>query len=257
MRRVPLIPTYGILGSGRLARHLAYYLASSAPSTDRTTIHKWSRNGDAEFNSFSQETPWERLRSTVEGSDILLLAVADDALPEVIQQVRELAKETKPIVHLSGAQEHRHASSLHPLMTFAGHLYSLDDYKRIPFCEVEPGLFKKIFPHLENPTFHLSAEQKSLYHAYLVVAGNFSSLLWRDVEGKFVQKLKLDSRLLRPYKEKIFENILLRVSQAATGPLARQDEKTLTANKQALQGDTLLSIYEAFEKVFIPRKDLP
>jgi predicted short-subunit dehydrogenase-like oxidoreductase (DUF2520 family) len=250
--RVPQHPIYSVIGSGRLARHLNFYLQNTGAQVER-----WSRNGDPYFNSKSQPNALDRLQATIKTSQFILLGVSDSAIFEVSIALKELIQPHQKLVHFSGAQQWPGIVALHPLMSFAPHIYESEFYPTIPFCEDAEsyGAFFEIFPHWKNPVFSLTFEQRKLYHAYLVIAGNFSALLWRDVEQKFSQKLKLDSRLLRPYKQAVLNNILENSQAAVTGPIARGDHSTLQNNRDALHGDPLLPIYEAFQKTFSSRSE--
>ncbi|MCB0406806.1 MAG: DUF2520 domain-containing protein [Bdellovibrionales bacterium] len=243
MRRVPETKTYAILGSGRLATHLSYYLTHSG-----VTTKCWSRNNDPKFNDLFIFDNKERLKKTVKYCDAVLVALCDNALSEMVVQLKNQCDFQKDIVHFSATHEINGAIGLHPLFSFHQTVLPLSEYEKIPFCEPleQPGSFQKIFPMLKNPTFQLSASQRKLYHALLVTSGNFTSLLWKSVEAHFQKDLGLSPDWLHEYKKVIFHNILENASAAPTGPLVRKDTLTIQENLKALQGQDLEDIYRAF-----------
>ncbi|NJM10366.1 MAG: hypothetical protein HC883_05795 [Bdellovibrionaceae bacterium] len=73
--------SYALLGSGRVARHLQFYLQSlNHPAT------YWSRNAAPEFNSFAEADSQKRLQLCLQEASHLLFAVSDPAIPELAAQ---------------------------------------------------------------------------------------------------------------------------------------------------------------------------
>lgn len=252
MRRVPSQTSYALIGSGRLARHLSFYL-----SVTEQLFFKWSRNLDPDFNTFFDPENLERLKKTIRGKSHILLAVSDDAISELIKDIWEIKSESQTLIHFSAAHDFEGALGLHPLMTFGQELKAVNSYPVIPFCEPKEceGLFKEVFPRWTNPVFSLNKEQRKYYHACLVAAGNFTSLLWQMVEGRFEDRLHLSSELLAPYRDQVFENIRKNTMTSLTGPLARGDRQTINANLEALTEDPLKQIYQSFADTFSGAKE--
>ncbi len=251
MRRVPSYPSYALIGSGRLACHLSFYLSQ----TEKLFV-QWSRNSDPNFNTFFDPNNWERLKKTIQGKSFILLAISDDALPELIKNIAGFKSEKQTLIHFSAAHSFEKAWGLHPLMTFGQELNAIKSYSKIPFCEPQEyeGLFQKVFPGWSNPVFSLNRDQRKYYHACLVAAGNFTSLLWQMVEDRFEQELQLNPEVLKPYQFQIFENVKRSVKTSLTGPLARGDRQTIKSNLEALTGDPLKDIYQSFTDVFAGRR---
>src|SRR5262249_28526930 len=120
--------TYALLGSGRLARHFSFYLNSL-----NLQPLLWSRNQDPLFNTRSELNNWERLRLTCQRASHVLLAVSDDAIATLAEQVVQLAG-SKRLIHFSGGRSIAGVAAAHPLMTFGENLETPDWYKTIPFA---------------------------------------------------------------------------------------------------------------------------
>lgn len=240
-------PSYALIGSGRLARHLGFYLSQT-----QSTCIKWSRNSHPDFNTYHDIDNLTRLQNSLQKADFVLLAISDDALEHMVEQLQPLLKPHQQLVHFSAACDVTNAVGLHPMMSFNSVLLPADQYAGIPFCEPKehPGSFQQVFPKWKNPVFQLDSDQRKYYHACLVTAGNFTALLWKEVEQRFETKLNLNPALLKPYQQKIFENIRKNSSLAVTGPLVRGDQKTISANLKALEEDSLQKIYSTFADVF-------
>ena len=217
------LPNYLLVGNGRLATHLHYYL-----SQHDIPLRQWSRHFGIEFNPAA--------------ADIVLLAISDVALPEWIERP-DLADKT--VVHFSGAQFSEQAWGFHPLMTFSHQLYEKDFYPTIPFVADKGFPRKEIFPFLANPVYEIRPEQKTFYHALCHMAANFPALLWVQVFRHFENDLKLPHQVLGPILEKVLTNTINFQASALAGPLQRRDFKTLSLHEEALMmNPDLFSIYE-------------
>lgn len=235
MGQVPRF-NYGIIGDGRMARHMAHYLASVG-----TPALNWSRRLEKQtgISAESQLAP----------CDVILLLVSDSAIEPLIHSHPFLQQ--RKLLHFSGALVTPLCPGSHPLMTFGSELYDLKTYTEIPFiCEANGPEFTEIFPHLPNPSYQLASELKPLYHSLCVMSGNFSVLLWQKLFKDFQTRIGLPSEVAFPYLRRIALNIQSHPHGALTGPIQRGDTQTIAANLTALDGDPYQAIYLAFIEAF-------
>lgn len=221
-------PTYGLIGDGRVARHMRHYLQLTGHS-----FFTWNRS--------QSEADLRKLQ----GASIILLLIKDESIEPFYKENDFL--HSKTCLHFSGSQTVHEVPGFHPLFSFGEKLYSLRTYEKIPFiCEAGGALFEEAFPRLNNPHFDLQVKDKELYHSLCVMAGNFSTVLWNKLFEDFESKLGLDREVAIPYLERITKNLKTNPKGALTGPLVRKDQKTIEANLKALQGDKYQDIYKAF-----------
>lgn len=226
-RQVP--QKYTLIGDGRLARHLTHYFTLS-----ELNFNCWNRRDNSD----------QALEVTCQESDYILVLINDDQIDSFIQKQPFL--KTKNLIHCSGALNSPNAVCCHPLMSFADSLYDLALYRKIPFICDETSDFEVIFPDLPNPSHKLAAEKRALYHALLVIAGNFPQFLWQAVHREFQQSLELPSSLLIPYLSQSLENFSINPEKAATGPFIRGDISTIEKHIKALQSSELEHVYRFF-----------
>lgn len=225
-------PTYGLVGRGRLARHMAHYLQLEGQRVDR-----WNRGSP------------EPCQDTLAGCRVILLAISDDALEPFRAANGWLANRTT--VHFSGSLTLAGACGLHPLMTFGPELYDLETYRSVPFIEEQGGCrFGDVFPALRNRSWPLDPDLKPRYHALCVLAGNFTTLLWSKAFDEFEQRLGLPRETLLPYLRQTCRNTAASGGRALTGALARGDMETATRDLEALADDPYARVYEAFAGLF-------
>lgn len=223
-------PKYLIIGNGRMAKHMTYYLGSLGLS-----FATWSR----QFNQTNT-----LLTLTQECSHALVL-INDSAIEPFIQQHVFLEKMT--LVHFSGALTTRLASSTHPLFTFTQDLYPLETYGKIPFFLTEASApFESLLPGLPNPHHRIQEELKAYYHSLCVLSANFTTILWQKFFQELENRFKIPHSVAFPYLEQTLKNLQEQPITALTGPLARRDHKTIQENIKALQGDPFQTVYYAF-----------
>ncbi|GGF89386.1 MULTISPECIES: Rossmann-like and DUF2520 domain-containing protein [Cysteiniphilum] len=225
-------PSYGIIGNGRLARHIQFYFKLiNIPHT------LWHRQ--------QPESPEDILGQ----SDIILLAISDDAIDAFLNAHPRL--NNKLCVHFSGALVSQHALSYHPLMTFSPELQDLDFYQNLFFVgEDNEPTFSTIFPQLTNPFIQIPQAKKAYYHALCVMANNFTTLLWQKFFNEMTTTFDASLNDLKPYLKQTLLNIDNDYNNALTGPLKRQDLQTIKRNLDALEDDSFIKIYQAFVEVY-------
>lgn len=174
MGQVPDGP-YGIVGDGRLARHLVHYF-----NLLRIPYRQWSRRGQSDASE------------TLAPCSTILIAIQDSAIEPWAREYGKQNSRAQKLIHFSGALGTKLATGMHPLMTFNAGFYELAEYQKIPFvCEEGPVKFTGIFPDLKNPHFTIKAEDKAYYHALCVMGGNFSAILWNKLFEEFKTRLRL------------------------------------------------------------------
>jgi predicted short-subunit dehydrogenase-like oxidoreductase (DUF2520 family) len=226
------VPEFGLVGDGRVARHLQYYFGLLG-----LTVRSWSRRGCV-------LPPPDVLRPC----RTVLLLIRDDAIVPFVDAWPELR--TKRLVHCSGGLVTPVAQAAHPLMTFGPDLYDLDLYRQIPFVLDEGGTsFGELFPDLPNPAFTIPAAQRPYYHALCVMAGTFSTLLWQKLFSE-LHALGIPPSAAHPYLARVAANLAVDAGSALTGPLSRGDERTVAANLRALEADPFHAVYAAFVRAY-------
>ncbi|MBL6989359.1 MAG: DUF2520 domain-containing protein [Bacteriovoracaceae bacterium] len=230
---------YGIIGNGKVARHLKHYF-------DFLNIDYlcWSKR--------SIEPDSIDLPILLNSCKTILILIPDDAIEGFINEHLALTKH-HTIVHFSGCLSLPNIHSTHPLITFSDQLYDLDTYKSIPFvCEKNSLDFKDIFPKLPNTNISISSADKPLYHALCVMGGNFSTILWQKIFSDFEYKLGISKEILYPYLSQTMQNLINSSDNVLTGPLARNDQKTINKNLSALESDPFQKVYSSFLSAYKP-----
>ena len=231
---------YLFIGDGRVARHLSHYLAEEGQK-----VAVWSRRSTFDPIPLIQK------------ADVICLSTRDQELRGVIKAYN-LTSFNKPIVHFSGSQSVEGAFGFHPLMSFGDELYSKDTYRSINFVGTAGHSdFVTCFPKLKNNYAQIKAEKLALYHAYCSMAGNFPQILWTELSQNFEKELGINSDVLKPYLKQVTTNFIEQGPSALTGPLVRNDNRTVIRHLDALTGRPLQSIYFSFMNFFKKRTEKP
>jgi predicted short-subunit dehydrogenase-like oxidoreductase (DUF2520 family) len=240
-----------IVGNGRVARHMIRYFElsgqpylhwfrnASMPSVNHSRLARFKYR----LNHLFQNTNTKTLNAAVVSAKTVLLLIPDDQIEPFIDDNPSL--EGKTLIHFSGALNSDRAMGCHPLMTFGPDLYDLQRYQSIPFVVEESVDFRQIFPSFKNPVHHIKSEQKVMYHAMCVMAGNFSQLLWQATSAEMV-RLGLPADLMHAYLQQNTQNYINDPQNALTGPLVRGDVKTIEQHRHALKNQPLQGIYQSF-----------
>jgi predicted short-subunit dehydrogenase-like oxidoreductase (DUF2520 family) len=229
-------PNILLIGDGRLARHLRRYFQQL-----NLNHAIWSRRLEA-------EECCPALRVLVQSDMHALLAISDRAVEPFIRSHPELGKAVR--VHFSGRLASSLAIGAHPMFSFAGTFYDRELYERIPFVidQGSPPL-ASLIPGLPNPCFFIGPEQRERYHALCVLAGNFTTLLWRKLFFELDRELGMPRQQALPYLLSIMRG-LAGTGAPLSGPLSRGDQATLRHNLAALKGDPFEQVYGAFVSAY-------
>jgi hypothetical protein len=143
----------GIVGGGRLARHLSHYFRESG-----IAVRSWTRAEPISPDEALGDVP------------VVLVLIADDAIAPFIES--QPALRSRVLVHCSGSLVTPLAHGMHPLMNFGPDLYGMAVYWAIPFVHDAggPGI-RDLFPALPNPSFARDPAREPLYHAMADRAG--------------------------------------------------------------------------------------
>lgn len=233
IRQVPTKEHYLIIGRGRLAKHLAYYL-----DLKNIPYLQWSRID-------SQQD----LRRFLVLARVVFLAISDDAIEPFIK-THQLSPEKT--VHFSGALATPLAQQLHPLMTFSHDLYEPEVYEKMSFISSQGATpLTDIIPELQNSHFIIPSGSESFYHALCVLGGNGTTLLWQTLIEQFQNKLAIPPEALWPYLEQIIKNLRHHTHTALTGPWVRNDLSTIQKNVHALQNhSSLQNLYHSLNETY-------
>jgi predicted short-subunit dehydrogenase-like oxidoreductase (DUF2520 family) len=136
------------------------------------------------------------------------------------------------------------------MFSFAGTLYDRELYERIPFV-IDQGspMLAALIPGLPNPCFFIEPEQRERYHALCVLAGNFTTLLWRKLFFELDMELGMPRQQALPYLVSVMRG-LVGTGAPLSGPLSRGDQDTVWRNLAALKGDPFEPVYGAFVSAY-------
>ena len=238
MGQVPQL-RYGLVGTGRMARHMAHYL-----SLLNLPYRAWSRHDALPVE--------EALRSC----DVVLVLISDRAIEPFLREHPGLG-DGRILVHFSGSLVTPLAVGMHPLMSFGEKLYDLETYRAVSFVgEIGNRPFEEIFPALPNRTFYIPARDHPLYHALCVLAGNDTVVLWQKFIRELATRWNIPLEAARPFLARVMSNVLEDPDHALTGPLPRGDEVTLRKNLEALSSDPFAPVFESVWNAYRTQKEI-
>jgi predicted short-subunit dehydrogenase-like oxidoreductase (DUF2520 family) len=196
--------------------------------------------------------PWNEVLGQ---SDVVLLAVPDDAIGDVAAAIRDAALTQAVVLHVSGLRDRsalaalegraKGLGSFHPLQTLAGDSEAAGRL-RAAYAVLEGDAAAVEAGHglasaLGMEALVIEASQKPRYHAAAVIASNYTVTLMA-VAAKLAREAGVPaeaaSRIFLPLLAGTVKNLeLLGPASALTGPIRRGDVGSIDAHLGALSGD--------------------
>ncbi len=191
-------------------------------------------------------------QAVAERSDLLILAVPDDVLPELIDglaRVRAVRSGTL-VAHLSGARADDVLEpltrigalplALHPAMTFTGTAIDLERLDGCPWAVSAPEPLRAVAEALVVETGGepewVPSEARTLYHAALCHAANHLVTVIAQSQDVLARAgVASPQRFLGPMLSAGLDNALRSGDGALTGPVARGDASTVAGHVAALR----------------------
>lgn len=241
-----------LIGAGRVATHLAKVL-----HTQHEIIEIYSRSFDKaqklaqQIQSKACDT-FEQMNADI---DLVIIAVSDQSISGVIQQLEEYFKEVL-IVHTSGSTALKVLTNIHPrsgvfypLQTFS---FERDvDWKSTPLFveavqESDLALLTQLAKSLSQRVYQYDSTQRLSLHLAAVFACNFTNYCY-DMAKQVVDAQTVDFSLLYP--------LILETAQKATqndprmvqtGPAMRGDQNILSMHAQMLHDENRADLSEVY-----------
>ncbi|MNU69762.1 pyrroline-5-carboxylate reductase [compost metagenome] len=251
-----------LIGSGRVAFHLAQALLAQG----HNIVQVYARDFD-KTQKFAEKIQAKACQSLqqFQSTDLIILAVSDSAIAELVKQVHELFPETL-MVHTSGSTDievishvHDKAGVFYPLQTFS---FERDvDWSATPLfvealADVDQKLLSDLANSLSNRVYQYTSKQRLTLHLAAVFACNFSNYCF-DMAKQIVDAEQVDFSLLYPLivetAKKATENDPM---QMQTGPAMRSDQNILTMHQDLLaqaERDDLKEVYQLLSDGIVKR----
>lgn len=238
------------------AGNLAWHLAPALDNTDYTVREVFSRNkkNSSELVSRLYEAEVkDSLDFSESSSGIFIMAVSDDAIEEITEEIR--LPEDSILIHTSGSRPlsiltnsfTQNIGVLYPLQTFTKG--KKIDISAVPFFvegenkETE-NLIREMAKVLSKNVYILPSDQRAVLHLAAVFASNFTNHMLSIAED-ITRNSKLDYDWLKPLiVETINKSLDIGPGKAQTGPAKRHDLEILDKHFDYLNPDkSLQEIY--------------
>ncbi len=266
----------GFIGAGKVGTALASLL--HARGVNIRAVAGRSMSGSRRMATSARLEPGTATSraATVAHSNIVFLTVPDDAIGPLCQEIAASGgwRSGQGVVHCSGAlpssvlQPARDMgamiASFHPLQTFASLEAAVQHMPGSTFAiEGDSPLVEQLDTLarvLDGVAIHLTAAQKTLYHAAAVIASNYTVTLAALASELLVsQGIAPDDatalRYLMPLLRGTIDNLeALGLPDALTGPIARGDAGTVARHLAALDESApeLARVYRDLGKSTLP-----
>lgn len=251
-----------LIGSGRVAFHLAQALLAQGHNI--VQVYARDFNKTQKFAEKIQAKACQSLQQ-FQSTELIILAVSDSAIAELVKQVHELCPETL-MVHTSGSTNievishvHDKAGVFYPLQTFS---FERDvDWTVTPLfveavADVDQKLLSDLANSLSNRVYQYTSKQRLTLHLAAVFACNFSNYCF-DMAKQIVDAEQVDFSLLYPLivetAKKATENDPM---QMQTGPAMRGDQNILAMHQDLLaqaNRDDLKEVYQLLSDGILQR----
>ena len=238
-----------IIGSGNVAQHLIVALQNSIINgAELELVQVFSRQKTAlsqllDFNKITDD--W----STLAEADLYIIAVSDDAIATVSEQI---PYKNKLVVHTSGAisleilASNNRKGVFYPLQTFTKN--KAVDFKIIPICIESQNasdyqLLQKVAQAISDSVFAINSEQRKSLHLAAVFVNNFTNHLYKIGNDICIEN-NVPFEILKPLIQETAEKIMrLSPNEAQTGPAIRNDIETINAHLSFLSDENQKNIY--------------
>jgi predicted short-subunit dehydrogenase-like oxidoreductase (DUF2520 family) len=250
------------IGSGNLAWHLAPALDNAGYSV-REVYSRNTKNAEALVGRLYQAETKLSLDFSSSASHIFIIAVSDDAIDEIAQEL--ILPDDSILVHTSGSQSLSvlgYASTpnigvFYPLQTFSK--VKKVDFSEIPiFIESENAetgrVLLKMAQAISKQVKQISSEDRKALHVAAVFASNFTNHILA-LSKEILEANKLSFDMVKPLiVETINKSLSIGPEKAQTGPAKRGDMEILDRHMEFLQHDeTLAEIYRLISQNIIDK----
>ncbi|TFV96159.1 DUF2520 domain-containing protein [Algoriphagus kandeliae] len=254
--------TYKIafLGAGNVAWHLAPALENAGHQITEV----YSRNLDHAKRVTGRlytATPKDDLDFSESQAQIFILAVKDDAIPEVADAV--ILPDESILVHTSGSlpldilnySSATYTGIFYPLQSFtAGQKMDISEVSFLLESDDQEILkiLKKLAKSLSHHIYTVRSKDRKAVHIAAVFASNFTNHMIRIAE-ELMQRQGLDFEMLKPLiVETISKSLQIGAKKAQTGPAIREDYETLEEHHRFLNyNEQLAEIYRLISQDII------
>ena len=259
--------TVGVVGAGRVGAVLGAALRAAGHE-----IVAAAGESDASRRRMAELLPGGRPTDVARASDLLLLAVPDDMLGNVVRMLADSGAlhDGQHVVHTSG----RHGlavleparlvgarvAAMHPAMTFTGTAVDLDRLGSTVFgltAEApEREFVESLVSDLGGTPMWVPEEMRTLYHAGLAHGANhLVTLVTEAMEILSAAGAADPAGTLRPLLTAALDNALAQGDAALTGPIVRGDLGTVRAHLEDIAGNApqTLGSYVALARATLDR----
>lgn len=250
------------IGSGNLAWHLAPALDNTDFAVKEIYSHN-PKNAKALAERLYQGEVKTSLDFSLSRSRIFIIAVSDDAIPEIAQQI--ILPEEAILVHTSGSQPlsllgyspTQNIGVFYPLQTFTKS--KKVDFNDIPILiESENSFTEKALlsmgKAISKKVMKISSAHRKALHVSAVFASNFTNHML-TLSQEIMKENKLDFDLLKPLiVETMNKGLSIGPEKSQTGPAKRGDLEILDAHMEFLKDkEEVAEIYRIISQDIIDR----
>ncbi len=235
-----------IIGSGNVAQHL---IAALGKVSGIELLSAFARNRQnlAHLLDPSQITDDFNALGDV---DLYIIAVSDDAIAEVSQQ---LPFTGKLVAHTSGSlsidvlDDRNRKAVFYPLQTFSKS--KPVNFREIPICLESKNAddfktLETVAHTISDTVFAIDSVQRKAMHVSAVFVNNFVNHLYK-IGHDICNEHQIPFDILKPLIRETAQKVMVLDPEAAqTGPAKRRDQKTIAAHLELLTNPNQKNIYQ-------------
>lgn len=242
-----------VLGAGNVAHHLAKAFYHKG-CTIQQVYSKTQANAD-ELAQVVNADAISNIKALNSQADFYLMALKDDAIPEVAEQI---SLSNSLMAHTSGSwgldaltSATKRPGVFYPLQTFSKH--KAVEMQDVPvFIEAnDPNDLERLstLAQLLTPkVYELNSQVRAYLHLSAVIANNFSNHLWYLAEHE-LKKANLPYEILQPLlQETLAKSMEQGPYHAQTGPAKRGDEAIVQKHLDLIEDPKLKELYHQLSK---------
>lgn len=240
----------GIISAGKVGAVLGAALREAGHAI--VGVHAVSEGSLTRAEALLPGVPVLQIPEIVERSEVVLLAVPDDALESLIAGIAatESVQQGQIFIHTSGRhgagvldpvrQKGAIGLAIHPAMTFTGLSLDLARLKNTGFAVTGPAAFlpiaQALVVEMGGEPVMVAEGDRPLYHAALAHASNHLVTIAGQAQQVLAAVgIENPARYLEPLLRASVDNSLATGENALTGPVARGDSQSVAVHLQELE----------------------